>query len=67
MSRLTSLWGREPAMILAVVQAAMALVATFGLGLTVEQTGAVLALTAAVLGLLTRSQVTPLASPRLGD
>jgi hypothetical protein len=67
MSRLTNLWGREPAMILAAVQALLALVAAFGLGLSPEQFGAVMALTAAVLGVLTRSQVTPLASPRLGD
>lgn len=67
MTRLANLWGREPAMILAVVQAALALVAVFGLRLSAEQIGAVLALTAAVLGLLTRSQVTPVASPRLGD
>ena len=67
MTRLTSLWGREPAMILAVVQAALALFVVFGLRLSAEQIGAVLALTAAVLGLLTRSQVTPVASPRLGD
>ena len=67
MTRLTSLWGREPAMILAVVQAALAFFVVFGLRLSAEQIGAVLALTAAVLGLLTRSQVTPVASPRLGD
>ena len=64
MSRIASLWGREPAMILAVVQAALALVVAFGVGLSAEQTGAVLALSAAVLGLLTRSQVTP---ARAGD
>ena len=67
MSRIASLWGREPAMILAAVQALLALVAAFGLGLSPEQIGAVMALTAAVLGILTRSQVTPLASPRLDD
>ena len=67
MSRITALWDREPAMILAVVQAALALAVAFGVGLSVEQTGAVLAVSAAVLGLLTRSQVTPVAAPRLPD
>ena len=67
MTRLANLWGREPAMILAVVQGALALVVAFGLQLSAEQIGAVLALSAAILGALTRSQVTPVASPRLGD
>lgn len=51
--------GREPAMVLAFVQAVIVLAVTFGLQLTTEQTGAILALTAVVLGLITRSQVTP--------
>ena len=54
-----TLWNREPAMILAVVQTALALILAFGVDLSVEQTGAVLAVTAAVLGLITRSQVSP--------
>ena len=54
-----TLWNREPAMILAVVQTALALILAFGVDLTVEQTGAILAVTAAVLGLITRSQVSP--------
>ena len=54
-----NLWGREPAMVLALVQCAIALGVSFGLGLTADQTGAILALTAVILGLWTRSQVTP--------
>ncbi len=54
-----NLWGREPAMILALIQTALVLGVSFGLRLTPEQTGAILALTAVVLGLLTRSQVSP--------
>lgn len=50
---------REPALILAAVQSVLALVVAFGLDLTVEQTGALLAVTAAVLGVVTRSKVTP--------
>lgn len=51
-------WKAEPALILGFVQAVLALAITFGIGLTVEQVGAILAASAALLGLLTRSQVT---------
>lgn len=54
-----NLWGREPAAVLALVQAVIVLAVTFGLRLTPEQTAAILALTAIVLGLITRSRVTP--------
>jgi hypothetical protein len=53
------IFGREPAMILALVQAVIVLAVTFGLKLTTEQTGAILAVTALVLGVITRSRVTP--------
>lgn len=56
---MNTLWGREPAMVLAFVQALIVLVVAFGLRLTPEQTGAILAVTALALGLITRSQVTP--------
>jgi uncharacterized protein (DUF697 family) len=61
MSNITGLWGREPAMVLAFVQCVIVLGVSFGLRLTPEQTGAILALTAVVLGLLTRTQVSPAA------
>jgi hypothetical protein len=51
--------GREPAMVLALVQASIALVVAFGLRLSADQIGAILAVTAVVLGLITRSQVSP--------
>lgn len=54
-----TLWGREPAMIVAFVQAILVLAVTFGLNLTPEQTAAILAVAALALGLITRSQVTP--------
>jgi uncharacterized protein (DUF697 family) len=54
-----NLWGREPAMVLAFVQAVIVLGVAFGLKLTPEQTAAILAVTAVVLGLITRSQVSP--------
>lgn len=59
-----AIWGRvleEPVMTQAVLQAGLALLVTFGLGWTLEQVGATLALTAALLGWLTRSKVTPVA------
>jgi hypothetical protein len=59
MNGLSTLWGREPSAILALVQAVIVLAVTFGLRLSPEQTGAILAVTAIVLGLITRSQVTP--------
>lgn len=61
------LWGREPALVIGAVQAVLALVVAFGLKLSVEQTGAILAATAAVLAVVTRSQVTPVADPRLPE
>ena len=54
-----TIWGREPAMILALVQAVIALVVAFGLNLAPDQIGAILAVTAVILGLVTRSRVTP--------
>ena len=41
--------GREPAMVLALVQAVIALVVAFGLQLAPDQIGAILAVTAVVL------------------
>lgn len=54
---IVSIFNKEPAMILAAIQATLALIIAFGLGLTVEQTGAILAVTAALLGLWTRQSV----------
>lgn len=63
---LRDLWGgltdrlsQEPVLVLAVVQAILALAVSFGLGLTGEQVGAILAVSAAVLGLIARQRVTP--------
>ena len=41
-----TIWGREPAVVLAVVQAVIALVVAFGLSLALDQIGAILAVTA---------------------
>jgi len=54
-----TLFRREPAMVLALVQALLTLVVAFGLNLAPDQIGAILAVTAVVLGLITRSRVSP--------
>lgn len=56
---MSNLWGREPAAVVAFVQAVIAVAVAFGLDLSPEQVGAVVAVTALGLGLVTRSQVTP--------
>jgi hypothetical protein len=60
-----TIWGREPAMVLALVQAVIALVVAFGLSLEADQIGAILAVTAVVLGLVTRSRVSPVSATTL--
>ena len=66
MQFLRELWGglrerlaNEPVLVLAVVQAVLALLVSFGLGLSGEQVGSILAVSAAILGLIARRQVTP--------
>ena len=54
-----TIWGREPALILGLVQAALALAIGFGLKLTPEQFGLVMAFTATLLSVIVRSKVTP--------
>lgn len=49
----------EPAVVAGIVQALLGLLLAFGVNLSTEQVGAVMAVTAALLALLVRSQVTP--------
>jgi len=49
----------EPALVVGFVGTLIALGVTFGLDLSTEQVGAVMALVTAVLALVTRSQVSP--------
>ncbi|MGL5910649.1 MAG: hypothetical protein ACRCZP_11650 [Phycicoccus sp.] len=56
---------REPALVSGFVAAAVALAIAFGLDLTDTQVGAIMAAVTALLALIVRSQVTPVASPRL--
>lgn len=55
-----SLFNREPAAVLAAVQSALALMLAFGVKLSTEQVGTIVAVTSAILGLVVRSQVTPI-------
>lgn len=56
---MSNLWGREPAMILALVQAIFAVAIAFGFELTEEQLAGLVALVAVLLGVITRTRVTP--------
>jgi hypothetical protein len=53
----------EPAAIAGAVQAALGLLLAFGVRLSTEQVGAVMAVVAAVLALAVRQSVTPVAKP----
>lgn len=53
----------EPVLILAAVQAIIALGVSFGLKLSAEQTGAIMAVSAALLGVVTRAYVSPTTKP----
>lgn len=54
-----SLWGREPALVLGVIQAGLALAVGFGLNLDGQQVALIMAFSAAVLSLVVRRKVTP--------
>jgi hypothetical protein len=61
------MFGREPAAILGLIQAGLALAIGFGLSLSGEQTALVMAFSAAAVAILTRQSVTPIAEPRLEE
>lgn len=63
----TTVFGRNPVLILAAVQAALALGVGFGLNLTGTQVALVMAFAAAILGLLANRRVTPNAFLEGGD
>lgn len=50
----------EPAVIAGLVQATLGLLLAFGIDLSQEQVGAIMAVTAAILALVVRANVTPL-------
>lgn len=53
------IWNREPALFIGLVSSVVSLGTSFGLGLTGEQVGAIMALTSAILSFVVRSKVTP--------
>lgn len=55
------IFGREPALIIGFVNALIAVAVGFGLDVTPEQVGLINAAVAAVLAVITRSQVSPTA------
>lgn len=55
------MFGKEPAVILGAIQAALALGLSFGLQLTTGQVGAIMAAAAAILAVVIRQQVSPVA------
>lgn len=55
----TTIWGREPVLYLAVIQAALAAAVGFGLGWSGEQVALIMGFAAAILGFIARSRVTP--------
>jgi hypothetical protein len=61
-SEMTNLWKAEPTLLLSAVSAGIALLLAFGVPVTKEQMGAIMAFVAAVLGLINRAQVTSPAS-----
>lgn len=54
-----SFLGREPALWIGVIGALVSLAIGFGVDITTEQFGLIMAAVSAVLGLVTRSQVSP--------
>ena len=61
-----SIFKQEPVLVLGVVQAVLALVVSFGLNLTGDQIGAILAVSAAILSVVARTQVLPTSKVSIG-
>lgn len=59
------IFGRQPVYILAAINAILALGIGFGLNLTGEQVGLIMAASTAIIALITNSVVTPVAAPQL--
>lgn len=57
--------GREPALVLGFIQAVIALAIGFGLDISPEQFGLIMAVSAAAAALIVRQQVTPVIDPKI--
>lgn len=67
---LSQLWDRiqaEPALVTTFITACVALASSFGFDLSPEQVGGITAVTAAVMGIITRQNVRPLVKLRAED
>lgn len=53
------LWAKEPTLVVGLVSTIIALVVAFGIRLTADQVGAIMAVVSALGALAVRSQVTP--------
>lgn len=60
-----TIFGREPLIYIAIVQASIMALVLFGFDLTNDQSAGIIALATAILTFIARSQVTPVAAPRL--
>jgi hypothetical protein len=58
---------QEPVMLQGIVQAALGLAVSFGTNLSSQQIAGILLLSASILSFVTRSQVTPITSPKAND
>ena len=58
------LWGREPVLYLTLLEVILILLVSFGLHLSDGQVTAIVAVAAAVIGLIARRQVTPVGKAR---
>lgn len=54
-----NIWGREPALILGLVQAGLAMAVGFGLNLDGQQVALVMTFAAAVVSVIVRRKITP--------
>lgn len=59
------LLGREPALVLGLIQAVIALAIGFGLDISPEQFGLIMAASAAAASVIVRAQVTPVIDPKV--
>ena len=55
------IFGREPALVLGVISAGLSLAVTFGIGLSSEQAGAIVAVISAVFAVITAAMTRPIA------
>ncbi len=55
------IFGREPALIIAIISAGLSLLVTFNVGLSSEQAGAIVAVTSAVFAVITAAITRPIA------